>query len=258
MSKEKIYAVALGVIVLAGFILFFKQELIDPNQESGDKDKISVEISYPEKLIYQTNELIELEKYQTDCQVRGGSFNECGNTCVPGSDVCAKFCVYTCEFNAEPIETPEPEVKITSFEECLAAGNPIMESYPRQCLSGEESFTENIGNTLEMSDMIQLVQPQPNQEIFSPLTIQGQAKGNWFFEASAPVVVVDWDGLIIGQGYISAQGDWMTEDFIEFTGEIEFENPVLYDYGSLILQKANPSDLPANDAALEIPVRFGN
>lgn len=25
------------------------------------------------------------------------------------------------------------EVKITSFEECAAAGNPIMESYPERC-----------------------------------------------------------------------------------------------------------------------------
>ncbi|MBU0527191.1 hypothetical protein KKE92_01815 [Candidatus Micrarchaeota archaeon] len=29
---------------------------------------------------------------------------------------------------------------ISSFEECVAAGNPVMESYPRQCRSGAQTF----------------------------------------------------------------------------------------------------------------------
>jgi len=34
------------------------------------------------------------------------------------------------------------EVKITTFEECAKAGNPVMESYPRQCRAGGETFVE--------------------------------------------------------------------------------------------------------------------
>lgn len=34
--------------------------------------------------------------------------------------------------------------EITSFEECVAAGNPVMESYPRQCRAGDMTFTEEI------------------------------------------------------------------------------------------------------------------
>jgi hypothetical protein len=34
--------------------------------------------------------------------------------------------------------------KIESFEECKAAGNPIMESYPRQCRAGNQTFGEEI------------------------------------------------------------------------------------------------------------------
>ncbi len=38
--------------------------------------------------------------------------------------------------------TPSPD-EINSFDECVAAGNPIMESYPRQCaVPGGPSFTE--------------------------------------------------------------------------------------------------------------------
>jgi hypothetical protein len=34
------------------------------------------------------------------------------------------------------------EAKITSFAECAAAGYPIMESYPRQCRAGGQTFVE--------------------------------------------------------------------------------------------------------------------
>ncbi len=33
---------------------------------------------------------------------------------------------------------------ITSFEECVEAGNPIMESYPRQCQANGQTFVEDI------------------------------------------------------------------------------------------------------------------
>lgn len=35
-------------------------------------------------------------------------------------------------------------VEVSSFDECVAAGNPIMESYPRQCRSGEVTFVEDV------------------------------------------------------------------------------------------------------------------
>jgi len=91
--------------------------------------------------------------------------------------------------------------------------------------------------------------------ISSPLTLTGQARGSWLFEATAPVVIVNWDGLIIGQGYIESQSDWMTEDFVPFTGTIEFEKPEFGD-GAVILQAANASGLPEFDKAIEIPIRF--
>ena len=36
------------------------------------------------------------------------------------------------------------EIKITNFEECIKAGNPAMESYPRQCRANGISFVEEI------------------------------------------------------------------------------------------------------------------
>jgi hypothetical protein len=34
--------------------------------------------------------------------------------------------------------------EITNFEQCAAAGNPVMESFPRQCRIGDNTFTEQI------------------------------------------------------------------------------------------------------------------
>lgn len=36
---------------------------------------------------------------------------------------------------------------VTNFEECVATGNPVMESYPRQCRHGDQTFTEVIIET---------------------------------------------------------------------------------------------------------------
>ena len=43
-----------------------------------------------------------------------------------------------CEFEACP------EMEITNFEECEAAGNPVMESSPRQCSANGETFVEEV------------------------------------------------------------------------------------------------------------------
>ena len=40
----------------------------------------------------------------------------------------------------------------TNFAECVALGNPLMESYPRQCRSGDITFTEDIGDQLNKMD----------------------------------------------------------------------------------------------------------
>ncbi|MGM0482694.1 MAG: Gmad2 immunoglobulin-like domain-containing protein [Patescibacteria group bacterium] len=124
-----------------------------------------------------------------------------------------------------------------------------------------ESFTflEADDQTTEEGD-ITITSPEPNQVIESPLELQGKARGSWFFEATAPVLLVDEDGQNIARGTIEAQGDWMTENFVEFKGEITFEEPENLaessDSGTLIFQKANPSGLPENDEAMEIPVLF--
>jgi len=153
------------------------------------------------------------------------------------------------------LETP---TIVTNFEECAATGSPVMESYPRQCRYGDKTFAEDIGDELGKMDLIQLSNPRPNQVIKSPLVVTGVARGSWFFEASFPVFLVNWDGLIIAQGIAQAKSDWMTTGFVPFEAILTFvvDKDVYSTRGALILKKDNPSGLPEHDDALEIPIVF--
>lgn len=104
--------------------------------------------------------------------------------------------------------------------------------------------------------MISVSSPTANTQITSPLTIQGEAQGNWFFEASAPVTLVDTEGKVIAQGYIQAQEDWMTTDKVPFIGTLTFVKPGYGTRGFLILRKDNPSGEAQFDRSMQIPVRF--
>lgn len=105
-------------------------------------------------------------------------------------------------------------------------------------------------------ELIRVFTPRVGDTVESPLTVMGEARGTWFFEATFPVVAVDWDGRIIGEGYATAQDNWMTEDFVTFSATITFIAPELYNRGAIIFQKSNPSGLLEYDDALEIPITF--
>ncbi len=144
---------------------------------------------------------------------------------------------------------------ITSFTECVAAGNPVMESYPRQCAANGVTYTEDIGNELEKTNLIRSTYPRPNDLITSPIAIEGEARGYWFFEASFPVTIEDANGVVLARTYIEAQDEWMTESFVPYARTIEFDEPTA-PTGRVILHRDNPSGLPENDDELIIPVRF--
>ncbi len=148
-----------------------------------------------------------------------------------------------------------PTGTASNFEECVAQGNPVMESWPRQCRAGDKTFVENIGNELEKIDLIRINTPRPNQLVESPLEIEGEARGYWFFEADFPVKLLDANDEELGTAIAKTSSNWMTEDFVSFEATLEFETPITKK-GTLILEKDNPSGLPENADELRIPVRF--
>jgi len=115
--------------------------------------------------------------------------------------------------------------------------------------------TEDIGNELEKADLIKIDNPRPNQIIENPLFVKGEARGNWYFEASFPVKLFDDNGFLLGITTAQALGNWMTEDFVLFNATLPFavsSTPK----GKLILEKDNPSGLPEHADELTIPVYF--
>lgn len=154
-------------------------------------------------------------------------------------------------------ETQNPPAAFTNFEECAAAGYPIQESYPPRCSTPDgKTFTEDIGNELEKRDLIRADFPRPNATVGSPLSLSGEARGNWYFEASFPIELRDADGKLLAQHYAEAQGEWMTTEFVPFKSTLTFTKPPSGTRGTLILHKDNPSGLPEHEDELTIPVRF--
>lgn len=45
------------------------------------------------------------------------------------------------------VGTPGTNSDVTSFDECVALGNPVMESYPRQCRHNGVTFVEDISRS---------------------------------------------------------------------------------------------------------------
>lgn len=111
------------------------------------------------------------------------------------------------------------------------------------------------GLNLPINDSINVFNPKANQIVKSPLLIEGEAKGTWYFEASFPIKIVDANGNILGNTIAQAQSDWMTENFVQFKAQLIFENPST-EQGAIIFEKDNPSGLPENSGQLQIPVRF--
>ncbi len=105
------------------------------------------------------------------------------------------------------------------------------------------------------ADIITVSQPLSGSIIKSPLTVRGEARGNWYFEASFPVKLFDENGTQIAAVPAQAQGEWMTENFVPFIATLNFPVPTST-WGVLVLRKDNPSGLPEHDDALRIPVLF--
>jgi len=95
---------------------------------------------------------------------------------------------------------------------------------------------------------------QAGDTVSSPLGLSGEAAG-WYFEGSFPVRVEDKDGQTLGQGFVTAQDDWMTSDFVPFEGTITFASGEATQ-GRIVFMKDNPSGLPENDESMAIPVQF--
>lgn len=108
-------------------------------------------------------------------------------------------------------------------------------------------------------DLVVLTNIKPGDFIDAkkPLELNGLARGNWYFEASFPIQVLDRHANVLASGMATAQGEWMTTEFVPFKATLNFTQvPQSGSFGKIVLNKDNPSGDPTRDDALEVLVYF--
>ena len=145
---------------------------------------------------------------------------------------------------------------------CQRTGNPFATDHePTNVETGDGVLVpsdDGVSYTPESArNLVSVTLPRPGERVTFPILVRGEARGTWFFEATAPMDLVNQSGRIVGGGFVTAEGEWMTEDFVPFSGLLRLtDEENLSDRGYLILRKDNPSGLPQYDASIEIPVKF--
>lgn len=103
------------------------------------------------------------------------------------------------------------------------------------------------------ANLIRVDTPQPGAVTGKEFRISGQARGNWFFEASFPIEVFGDDGKRLAVVVAQAGSDWMTTDFVPFAADVSVPESYI-GRATIVLHKDNPSGLPANDASVSFPI----
>lgn len=150
---------------------------------------------------------------------------------------------------------------INSYEECVAAGNPIMETYPEQCAANGETFVRDISGDVKANEYtsgkgvkILIDTPTKNQSVSVPFDVTGQVPGNWSFEASFPVELLDKNGNSLTSIPAHLTGDWMTSDLVPFTVTFDATDLDYVGKATLVLHKDNPSGLSENDDSVMLDI----
>ena len=102
------------------------------------------------------------------------------------------------------------------------------------------------------ADRIRVDTPLPGASVSSTFSVQGAARGGWYFEANFPYEVRDAEGVLLVQGPVTAGGEWMTPEFVPFAFVVSV--PGYSGEATLILRNDNASGLPENDASISIPI----
>lgn len=138
----------------------------------------------------------------------------------------------------------------------LQAQIKATQSTPSYGTSQQTKSSANNGQHRSAKNVIVfLYTPALNSKLTNPVTIIGEVPGNWSFEASFPIKLMDSQGAVIAQTTAHVLGDWMTAQLVPFSASLTFTGTPSGS-GVLILEKDNPSGQAQNDDSVSIPVTF--
>lgn len=106
------------------------------------------------------------------------------------------------------------------------------------------------------SSEVAVVAPLSGARISSPVSVEGMAPNNWFFEAVFPLELTV-DGEVISEAPAQAQTDWTVEGPVKFRGELKFDVAVESRAVLTLAEDMPPKDAQGNDLpprVLKIPV----
>lgn len=168
---------------------------------------------------------------------------------------------------AMPTTSCPGEVKIVGSDKdehgCIASAGyswcevkqKCLRAWEEKCeLESKETIQKENDLLISATDEILVLNPKQKELVSSPLEISGQARGNWFFEASLPVELFSSDGQLIVSSSAQALDDWMTTKPVRFSSSLAFSTNATSGY--LVIAKDNPSGLPQNEGSIKVPVRF--
>ncbi len=119
---------------------------------------------------------------------------------------------------------------------------------------GEERPVATLTYSNASADDIVVELPFPGAVVGKSFSLIGKARGPWYFEASFPAVVLDKDGTELWRGPVTAEGEWMTEEFVPFRADIVITNENYIGPATIVIHKDNPSGLPERDASISFPI----
>lgn len=140
--------------------------------------------------------------------------------------------------------------QITSINKQLDAAKTQNQQTPSNTpVASQSSYTSLKSVT------VNVFSPQSGATVSSPLAIIGEVPGNWSFEASFPVKLLDSKGAVVAQTSAQVLGDWMTTKLVPFSAKLTW-SAAQSGKGTLVLQKDNPSGMAQNDDSVSIPIEF--
>lgn len=101
---------------------------------------------------------------------------------------------------------------------------------------------------------IKVITPQPDALVISPIRVSGRARGVWFFEGTFPVVLLDNEGRVMATTQAKSQGEWMTEEFVDFVATVSYRKATT-SQGTLLLRQAAARG-GGSQKTHKVPVRF--
>ena len=156
-------------------------------------------------------------------------------------------------------------LKIGIGSALLIAGGVVLVTFPKpDTLSYQTSSPASVQDSgvaqptptpTSPHEMVRVSSIAPFGAVKSPLVLAGEARGNWFFEGSFPVTLVDANGKVLAQAVAQTPGEWMTTEFIPFSAKLDFKKPTT-STGTIILKRDNPSGIVEFDSELHFPVHF--